>query len=154
MANIAQIANVLQSMVLTKGDKMVLTPTYHVFRMYNVHQEATFLPLTCNSKTFTDANGRECPIVDATASRNAEGTINVTLTNTDLENAAEITVSIAADEKPSVTGEILTSKNIADYNDFDTPSTVTPVEFKDFKVKDGKITVKMPAKSIVSLCIK
>lgn len=154
MANIAQIANVLQSMVLTKGDKMVLTPTYHVFRMYNVHQEATFLPLTCSSKTFTDANGRECPIVDATASRNAEGTINVTLTNTDLENAAEITVSIAADGKPSVTGEILTSKNIADYNDFDVPSKVTPAEFKDFKVKDGKITVKMPAKSIISLCIK
>ncbi len=154
MANIAQVANVLQSMVLTNGDKMVLTPTYHVFRMYNVHQEATFLPLTCNSKTFTDANGRECPIVDATASRNAEGTVNVTLTNTDLDNAAEITVSIAADGKPLVTGEILTSKNVADYNDFDSPSKVTPVEFKDFKVKDGKITVRMPAKSIVSLCIR
>lgn len=154
MANIAQIANVLQSMVLTKGDKMVLTPTYHVFRMYNVHQEAINLPLTCSSKTFTDANGRECPIVDATASRNAEGTINVTLTNTDLENDAEITVSIASDGKPSVVGEILTSGNIADYNDFDSPDTVQPAEFKGFKVKDGKIIVRMPAKSIVSLCIR
>ena len=154
MANIAQIANVLQSMVLTSGDKMVLTPTYHVFRMYNVHQEATYLPLTCSSKTFTDANGRECPIVDATASRNAEGTINVTLTNTDLESAAEITVSIASDGKPSVTGEILTAADVKDYNDFDHPETVKPVEFKDFKVKDGKITVRMPAKSIVSLSIR
>ena len=154
MANIAQVANVLQSMVLTNGDKMVLTPTYHVFRMYNVHQEATYLPLTCSSKTFTDANGRECPIVDATASRNAEGAINVTLTNTDLESAAEITVSIAADGKPSVTGEILTAADVKDYNDFDHPETVKPVEFKDFKVKDGKITVKMPAKSIISLNIR
>ena len=154
MANIAQRANVLQSMVLTKDDKMVLTPTYHVFRMYNVHQEATFLPLTCSSMTFTDANGRECPVVDATASRNAEGTVNVTLTNTDLENDAEIIVSIAADGKPSVTGEILTSKDITDHNDFDSPSKVSPVEFKDFKVKDGKITVKMPTKSIVNLCIR
>ena len=154
MANIAQVANVLQSMVLTNGDKMVLTPTYHVFRMYNVHQEATYLPLTCSSKTFTDANGRECPIVDATASRNAEGAINVTLTNTDLESAAEITVSIAADGKPSVTGEILTAADVKDHNDFDHPETVKPVEFKDFKVKDGKITVKMPAKSIISLNIR
>lgn len=154
MANIAQVANVLQSMVLTNGDKMVLTPTYHVFRMYNVHQEATYLPLTCSSKTFTDANGRECPIVDATASRDAEGAINVTLTNTDLESAAEITVSIAADGKPSVTGEILTAADVKDYNDFDHPETVKPVEFKDFKVKDGKITVKMPAKSIISLNIR
>lgn len=118
-----------------------------------MHQDATFLPLTCSSKTFTDANGRECPVVDATASRNAEGTINVTLTNTDLENDVEITVSIASDKKPSVAGEILTSKNISDYNDFDSPSKVTPVEFKDFKVKEGRIIVKMPARSIVSLCI-
>lgn len=154
MANIAQIANVLQSMVLTKGNRMVLTPTYHVFRMYNVHQDATYLPLTCSSRTFTDANGRECPVVDATASRNAEGIINVTLTNTDLENDAEITVAIAADGKPDVAGEILTSRNIGDYNSFENSEVVKPVQFKDFKVKDGKITVKMPAKSIVSLSIR
>lgn len=154
MANIAQIANVLQSMVLTKGDRMVLTPTYHVFRMYNVHQDATYLPLTCSSRTFTDANGRECPVVDATASRNAEGIINVTLTNTDLENDAEVTVAIAADGKPEVAGEILTSRNIGDYNSFENSEVVKPVQFKDFKVKDGKITVKMPAKSIVSLSIR
>jgi alpha-N-arabinofuranosidase len=80
--------------------------------------------------------------------------INVTLTNTDLENAAEITISIASDKKPAATGEILTSANIGDYNDFDFPEKVTPVEFKEFKVKDGKIIVKMPAKSIVSLCIR
>ena len=154
MANIAQIANVLQSMVLTKGDRMILTPTYHVFRMYNVHQEATHLPLDCNSKTFTDANGRECPVVDATASRNAEGTVHVTLTNTDLENPAEITMTLASDKKPVISGEILTSEDVQDHNDFDTPDIVAPEEFKDFKVKDGKIIVKMPAKSIVSLCIQ
>ena len=154
MANIAQIANVLQSMVLTRGDKMVLTPTYHVFRMYNVHQEATYLPLTCSSNTFTDANGRECPVVDATASRNAEGAIHVTLTNTDLANTAEVTVSLAAEGKPSVVAEILTSADVKDYNDFDSPEKVVPAGFKDFKVKDGKITVRMPAKSIISLKIQ
>ena len=154
MANIAQIANVLQSMVLTDGAKMVLTPTYHVFRMYNVHQDATYLPLTCSSRNFTDSNGRECQVVDATASRNAEGVVNVTLTNTDLENGAEITISIAADGKPEITAEILTSGNISDYNGFDNPENVKPAAFNDFKAKDGKITVKMPAKSIISLSIR
>lgn len=154
MANIAQIANVLQSMVLTDGAKMVLTPTYHVFRMYNVHQDATYLPLTCSSRNFTDSNGRECPVVDATASRNAEGVVNVTLTNTDLENGAEITISIAADGKPEITAEILTSGNISDYNGFNNPENVKPAAFNDFKAKDGKITVKMPAKSIISLSIR
>lgn len=154
MANIAQIANVLQSMVLTSGDKMVLTPTYHVFRMYNVHQDAIYLPLTCSSARFTDGNGRECPIVDATASRNSEGVINITLTNTDLENAAEITISIADDGKPEVIGEILTSENIQDHNDFENPEKVKPVPFEDFKAKDGRITVRMPAKSIISLSVR
>lgn len=154
MANIAQIANVLQSMVLTKGDQMVLTPTYHVFRMYNVHQDAVHLPLTCDSKSFTDANGRECPVVDATASRNEEGTVHVTLTNTDLENEAEIILKIASDSKPKVSGEILTSRNIQDYNDFDDKDKVRPVEFDDFKVKEGKVVVKMPARSIIALELK
>ena len=84
----------------------------------------------------------------------SEGIINVTLTNTDLENDAEITVAIAADGKPEVAGEILTSRNIGDYNSFENSEVVKPVQFKDFKVKDGKITVKMPAKSIVSLSIR
>lgn len=154
MANIAQIANVLQSMVLTRGDKMVLTPTYHVFRMYNVHQDAIYLPFTCNSGTFTDGNGRECPLIDATASRNAEGIINVTITNTDLENEAEVILTLASDGKPEIFGEILTSEDIQAHNTFESPETVKPMTFNDFKSKDGRITVKMPAKSIVNLSIR
>lgn len=154
MTNIAQIANVLQSMVLTQGDKMVLTPTYHVFRLYNVHQDAIHLPLTCSAGTFTDGNGRECPIIDATASRNAEGTINVTITNTDLDDDAEVIITLAAGDRPEISGEILTSARIQDHNTFEDPDTVRPATFKDFKVKDGKISVKMPAKSIVNLTIR
>ena len=153
MANIAQIANVLQSMVLTRGDKMVLTPTYHVFRMYNVHQDALYLPSVCDAENFTDGNGRQCPYVDATASRNAEGAINVTLTNVSLDEAATVTIDLAGNVKPRITGEILTAETIQAHNDFDRPDEVKPVEFKDFKVKDGKIVVKMPAKSIVGLSI-
>ncbi len=153
MTNIAQIANVLQSMVLTRGDKMVLTPTYHVFRMYNVHQDALYLPSACDAEKFTDGNGRQCPYVDATASRNAEGAINVTLTNVSLDEAATVTIDLAGNVKPRITGEILTAETIQAHNDFDRPDEVKPVEFKDFKVKDGKIVVKMPAKSIVGLYI-
>ena len=151
MANIAQIANVLQSMVLTKGDKMVLTPTYHTFRMYNVHQDALHLPTTCDSKKFTDGNGRECTYVDVTASRNAEGRIHITLTNTSLKEDAEVTIDLNIDSKAKITGEILTSEDIHDYNKFDSPDTVKPEAFDDFKVKNGKLIVKMPAKSIIAL---
>lgn len=154
MANIAQIANVLQSMVLTKGDKMVLTPTYHTFRMYNVHQDATHLPAECDTQKFTDEFGRECPLVDVTASRNSQGQVNITLTNTSLDQKAEVAVEIPVKAKTHISGEILTSRNAQDYNGFDRPDTVKPVEFKDYKIKDGKLIVKMPAMSIISLSIE
>lgn len=154
MANIAQIANVLQSMVLTKEDKMVLTPTYHTFRMYNVHQDAMHLPLTCSSEKFTDGNGRQCPYVDATASRNEEGLVNITLTNTSLDENAEVEIDLGADRKLQITGEILTSGNIQDHNTFDKPETVVPAAFDAFKTKGGKLIVKMPAMSIVNLTIR
>ena len=154
MANIAQIANVLQSMVLTRGEDMVLTPTYHVFRMYNVHQDAVHLPVAYDSERFTDSNGRQCPYVDITASRNAEGTVNITLTNVSLDRTAEIIVNLEEKGKAQICGEILTSENIQDHNDFGSPDKVRPAEFKSFKVKDGKLVVNMPAKSIVSLSIR
>ena len=154
MTNIAQIANVLQSMVLTKEDRMVLTPTYHVFRMYNVHQDALYLPMTCDAGTFTDGNGRECPVVDVTASRSQNGSFNITLTNTDLDNDAEIVLDIPGIIIREAEGEILTSGKIQDYNDFDAPEKVQPEKFGNFKIKNGKITIKMPSKSIISLSVR
>lgn len=77
MTNIAQIANVLQSMILTKKDKMVLTPTYHVFEMYNVHQDATFLPLDLQCERKIVRGDRIVPMVSATASRNKEGVVHM-----------------------------------------------------------------------------
>lgn len=153
MANIAQIANVLQSMVLTSGDKMVLTPTYHVFRMYNVHQDAVYLRSSCDAEKFTDGNGRQCPYVDATASRDAKGATHITLTNVSLDETATVTIDLTGNTQSDINGEILTADTIQAHNTFDRPDEVKPVEFKDFKVKNGKIIVNMPAKSIISLSI-
>ena len=154
MANIAQIANVLQSMVLTQGDKMVLTPTYHTFRMYNVHQDAMYLPTGCDSPKFVDELERECPVVDATASRNQDGTVHVTLTNTSLDQTAEITVDLGGKAGKVTAAEVLTAADAHVHNTFDKPEAVRPVEFEDFKIKGGKVIVKMPAMSIVSLTVE
>lgn len=154
MTNIAQVANVLQAMVLTNGDKMVLTPTYHVFRMYNVHQDAKYLPLECDAAKETDAKGRPFPTVDATASRSADGTVNIALVNTSLDKDEEVAIAFDEMKKFKVNGEILTSAKIQDYNGFDAPETVSPSEFKGYKVKDGKIIVNLPAKSVVTLAVR
>ncbi len=98
MANIAQMINVLQSMILTDGEKMVLTPTYHVFEMYKVHQGATLVPLEVKAPNYEVA-GKSVPAVHATASRNADGDINVSLVNLDINRPVRITAKIPAGAK-------------------------------------------------------
>ena len=154
MTNIAQIVNVLQSMILTNGPKMVLTPTYHVFEMYNVHQDATFLPfdLKCQQRDVRD--DRVVPMVSATASRDKAGVIHISLANVDLEESQSITVNLGSIQPKSVSGRILTSARIDDYNTFDNPNKVAPTDFKDAKVSGNSLTVELPAKSIVTLTLK
>ena len=138
-------------MILTKGDKMVLTPTYYVFKMYQVHQDATYLPLelTCEKRTVRD--NRIVPMVSASASRDASGRIHVSLANVDLEKEQTVHLSLENVPVKSVSGEILTATDIQAYNSFDKPDVVKPQSFKGVKVKNGVLTVKLPAKSIVTL---
>ena len=154
MANIAQIANVLQSMVLT-NDKggMVLTPTYHVFKMYNVHQDATHIPLDIICDRIAVRDNRVLPLVSATASKDRNGVIHISLSNVDLNNEQQITIELPGLKAKAVTGEILTSKNIADHNTFDHPDTVNVTAFKGAKLNKGTLQVTLPAKSIVTLSI-
>lgn len=154
MANIAQIANVLQSMVLTSGDKMVLTPTYHVFRMYSVHQDATYLPLDIDCAVRKLSDNREVPVVSATASRDASGTVHISLANTDLKENAEVTINVAElNVKRVISGEILTSAKISDYNTFDNPNVVTPKPFTGAKLSKQTLKITLPSKSIVTLAL-
>jgi alpha-N-arabinofuranosidase len=157
MANIAQIANVLQSMILTdttgKGH-MVLTPTYHVFRMYQPFQDATYLPLDVKCDSMKVRDNRTIPMVSASAAKTKDGNIVISLANVSLDKAQNIDVDIEDAGIKNISGEILTSKNIGDYNDFNNPNVVKPVPFKDVKVKRNTLKVKIPAKSIVVLNIK
>jgi alpha-N-arabinofuranosidase len=170
MANIAQIFNVLQSMILTDQEgtgHMVLTPTYHVFQMYTPFMEATYLPVDIQSETIrvrheyftpmdeTSENGyRTLPLLSASAAKTADGSIVLALTNVSLDKAQTININLDGFTAKTVNGRILTSKNVADYNDFQHPDVVSPKDFKDAKLKKGQLTVKVPAKSLIVLNIK
>ena len=165
MANIAQVVNVLQSMILTdtKGiGHMVLTPTYHVFHMYKDFQEANLLPLEvkCDSMEVRGDShapeGRKIPLVSLSSAQKADGTIVVSLTNVSLDKAQRVELNLAGmrQSPKTVNGEILTCKNITDYNDFEHPQNVKPSVFKDAKISKKALKVKIPAKSIVVLKIK
>ncbi len=153
MANIAQIANVLQSMVLTRGDSMVLTPTYHVFKMYAPHQNATVLPLTVDTETMSDRDGRSFPVISATATEK-DGVITLSITNVDLKEDAQVSVPLPGLLKKNISGEILTSNNISDYNDFGHEDIVTLKPFNAFKVNKNGLDINLPAKSIITLSIR
>ena len=158
MANIAQIVNVLQSMILTQGDKMVLTPTYYVFKMYNVHQDATYLPIDVKcevAKLEGERNkNRELPMLSATASKNAQGVIHISLSNVDAKERQVVTIDLANVQGKQVAGEILTAAKLTDHNSFDQPDQVKAVPFSGAKLKKNVLTVDLPAKSIVTLEIK
>jgi alpha-N-arabinofuranosidase len=153
MANIAQIVNVLQAMILTDGPKMVLTPTYYVFDMYKVHMGATDLPLDIQCDSLV-SNNKKFAAVSASASKDTKGLIHITLANIDPDNEQKIDIDLANLKIAGVTGTILTAKTIDAYNTFDNPKAVVPVVFSGAKVIKSGLSITVPAKAIISLELK
>lgn len=154
MANIAQIANVLQAMVLTRGDEMVLTPTYHAFWLYRPHQGATFIPTTCSASERQVTKTRSVPEVSVTASRDKAGKIHLSIVNPELEKEQTLLVAFDALQPKSVSGEILHADSIDAYNDFGVVNRVGVKPFKGVKITKAGIELKLPAASILTLEIE
>jgi len=152
MANIAQMVNVLQSVILTKGKEMVLTPTYYVFKMYSVHQDATMIPVNVNCEEY-EYNGQSVPAVSASASVK-EGVVSITLCNLNPEKAESIDLTLTGQEFASASGQVITSPNMNDYNDFGQNEKVTLKAFDVKKPKNGKLSVELPSKSVVLVQLK
>ena len=150
MANIAQMINVLQSMILTNKEQIVLTPTYYVFRMYKVHQGATLIPITVQCKDYKYGNG-SIPSISASASKDATGKIHISLVNLDPNGVNEVSVDLGITGKFNIAGEVLSSKAMNDYNDFNKLPLVVPVMFDKFKLNGSKLAITMPSKSVVSI---
>jgi alpha-N-arabinofuranosidase len=153
MTSIAQTINVLQAMILTDGAKMVLTPTYHVFRMYKPFQDATSLPVELKTGNYT-FSGITMPQVSASAAKTKSGAIVVGLANLDPHNKAAVSASLAGVKAGKVKGEILTAAAMDAHNSFDKPDAVHPVTFSGAKLANGKLTLSLPPKSVVVLTIQ
>src|SRR5690606_4093032 len=125
MANIAQMVNVLQAMILTDGPRMLLTPTYHVFRMYVPFQDATFIPVSFEAGSWTWGD-ITLPRIDAIAARDVDGNLVLSLTNVDPHQPAAIEVSLDGVAAGSVSGEVLTGPKVDSINTFEDPQVVVP----------------------------
>jgi alpha-N-arabinofuranosidase len=152
MANIAQMINVLQAMIITDKEKMILTPTYHVFRMYVPFQDATFVPVTFEAGSYTHG-GIALPRVDAIAAKDASGTLWLAVTNLDPNRAADIEAVVAGISATSASGETLTASRVDSVNSFDAPNTVAPKPVSA-AVQNGRISIRVEPKSVTVLSVR
>ena len=165
MCNIAQVANVLQAMILTKEDKMVLTPTYYIFKMYKPHMDANLIPIEMDGVDVklvrneryeanpSEGANRPLPLLSATASKDKDGKLHVSMSNVKIDEEETVVLDLKGMKAKSIKATILTSENKDDHNTFENPDNVQLVEFDDFKIdkKTGAVTVNMPALSVVTL---
>jgi alpha-N-arabinofuranosidase len=152
MANIAQMINVLQSMMMTDREKMVLTPTYHVFKMYVPFQGATFVPVSFDARTYALGDIR-LPRVDAIAAKDANGKVWLEMTNIDPNQPADVELNITGVTAKSAVGETLTAPKVDSVNTFDAPDVVTPKAISA-KAQNGRLVLQLPPKSVTVVSIE
>ncbi len=153
MANLAQTVNVLQAVVLTNEEKMLLTPTYHVMEMYNVHQDATLLPMEFTSPVYSFGSDK-LPAISASASKDDKGVTHISLVNIDAKASQDISIDVRGAKFSSVTGRVLAGEKLQDYNSFEMPEKVKPGVFKDASISGSTLKVKLPAHAVVVLELK
>ncbi len=153
MANIAQINNVLQAMILTDKDKMITTPTFHVFELYTVHHDATLLEseLTCNPLAGSE---KKIESLSVSVSKDAAGTVNITVSNLDPDKPAELVCDIAGLTPKSASGKVLNGPKMNSHNTFDKPNEVNISALKDVKLSGNKLTVVLPPHSVSLIQVK
>lgn len=151
-ANLAQAVNVIHSLILTKGDKMLLTPTYWVFAMYKVHQDARLLPLSFTTPEYHLGND-SIPAVNASASVDRNGVKHVSLVNFDPHRTSDITLNLPGASPGKVSGQVLTSAAYTDINTFEKPKKIGLKPFTGFRAGSEKLTIALPPLSVVIITV-
>lgn len=146
MANIAQMINVLQAMIFTRGSDMILTPTYHVFRMYVPFQDATSVPVSFDAGTYTQGDIK-LPRIDAIAARDKNGKLWIAVTNVDPQHPAHIDILPEGKHLTAASGQVLAAPRIDSVNTFEAPHAVEPKPIRA-KVRGGELTLDLPPASV------
>ena len=154
MANIAQTVNVLQAMILTEGEKMVLTPTYHVFDMFKVHQDAKLLQVHATTAKYTHGD-KDLPQTSVSASKDDQGHIHISLCNLDHLQDAPVAIDLRGlTGEAEVTGRILTANECDAHNTFDQPDYVKPRTLDSITINGNEVKITLPPMSIVVLKVE
>ena len=152
MANITQMVNVLQAMVLTDGLRMLRTPTYHVFRLYRPFQGAHMLPVEMHAPAYR-YEGQATPSLSLSAALDADGVVHIGLANMDPSRAAGVEVTLRGLDQGGVSGQILTADAMDAHNTFDQPDALTPRPFAGARWEGARLLIEAPAKSVIVLAL-
>ncbi len=150
LANIAQMVNVLQAMILTKGPQMILTPTYHVFRLFRPFQDATYLPTELDTPTYASGTA-SVPGISLSAARAADGAIVLALVNLNPRTGTALSVAVHGAHPRRVQGDILTAAAMDARNTFEAPDAVHPTAFTGASLKGDTLSLTLPPKSVIVL---
>lgn len=153
MSNIAQMVNVLQAMILTDKEKMILTPTYHAYKMYVPFQDATSLPLELKDVPEYKLGDVSVPAVSATAARAKDGKIYLALVNANPNKVETVAINIAGVKASGVSGQVLTATAMDAHNTFAAPETIKPTAYSA-KASNGKLNLELPAKAVVVVAVE
>ncbi|MBQ7916380.1 MAG: alpha-N-arabinofuranosidase [Firmicutes bacterium] len=148
MANIAQLVNVLQSVILTEGEKMILTPTYHVFCMYQGHQDAQLVDAALMNVPTVE--GMDAVTVSASVK---DGKMLVTLCNIDADHSVPMELDLRGAQYSKATATVLTGEVLDEHNDFDAPDRIVPVDLA-CELKGQTCCVTLPAKSVTAIVLE
>ena len=152
MANIAQVVNVLQAMILTEGDKMILTPSYHAFKMYVPFQGATVLPLEMQDVPEYQLGLVSIPAVSSTAARGVDGKIYIAMVNVDPWKVRKVKVGLSGMEVTGAVGQVLTAEVMDAHNTFDEPEAIAPSAYSA-AAEDGELVLEIPAKAVIVVSV-
>ena len=154
MANLAQTVNVLQALILTNGADFILTPTYHVFDLYQVHQDATLLDATVENGASYTLNGESLPQLSVSASKNNAGVVHVSLCNLDSRTAAAVTLDLSSQATiTGVSGRIVTADTMQAHNTFAQPEVVTTAALQTLSHNGQQVQVQLPPMAVAVVAI-
>lgn len=149
LANLAQTINVLQSILLTEGDRIVKTPTWHVFDLFKGHQDAESLMTVWENGP--DIIEKGLPHVELSASVK-DGRMTVTLVNLSAEKGADIDIEVPDALPASASGRVLAGRP-CDHNTFDDPEKVHSVPLEGIHANGHTLSVTLPPCAVAALDI-
>ena len=153
MANIAQTVNVLQAVILTDKEKMILTPTYHAFEMYIPFQDATFIPVDLGDIPTYTLGEVSVPAVSASAAKTSDGDLVLALVNLDPHNTVSVSTAMQGFAAQTAVGRTLTAGAMDAHNTFEKPDVIMPGPI-DVSIKNDKLMIELPAKSVSVITVR